>query len=490
MILRRSRTFLAACLAAAFVLACRSSPSSEGEAEKKPELSQGAFDDLIAKGALRPIQASPEGTPTPGSAPDSDADALARSAAKLSPTQGPPAGPPDPPAPQAPAAASPPAQQTPAPYTQNPYLVFGKRILVNSDSGLIMKPYPLRVGSGKQLLQLLQSYGNFALWQPGGAPQTADQVRVELYEKLDQELFTNLRVSPPPADTPLGVADWLVVVASPAHLEEVESFINIFAAGVPQIEIEAKIVEVTLTNQMDLGVSQVNPTTPIFGFPGGSFVKSFTYNTPNTAGAVNSLLTLGAVQDGLVFNAVLQALASYENVSIISKPTIAVREGGRAAIENTTKIPVYAISGLNASGQFAASLNYEEVGIKLYVIPRVVGTQTVALNIDIEASAQSGTSVTFTVPPTVGSPGFVLSNPTLSKRAAQTVVYLQPGQAVILGGLISERTVDDQQKVPLLGDIPLLGYLFRSTLKRKEQTNVLFFLRPRILQGTDLNREF
>ena len=481
-----SRTFLAACLAAVAFEACRSS-SSDREGEKKPEISQQALDELIAKGALRPIQAAPEGAGSPSSTPDTDAEAMARSAAKLKEGGGAAPATTEPPAAPPPGADAP---QAPAPYAQNPYLVFGKRIFVNAESGLITKPYPLRPGSGKQLLQLLQSYGNLQLWQPGGAAQTADQVRVELFEKFDQELFTNLRISPPPADTPLGVADWLVVVASPAHLEEVESFINIFAAGVPQIEIEAKIVEVSLTNQLDLGVAPVDATTPIFGFPSGTFVKSFTYNTPNTAGAINSLLTIGAVQNGMVFNAVLQALASYENVSIISKPTIAVREGGRAAIENTTKIPVYAISGLNASGQFAASLAYEEVGIKLYVIPRVVGTQTIALNIDIEASAQSGTSVTFTVPPTVGSPGFVLSNPTLSKRAAQTVVYLQPGQAVILGGLISERTVDDQKKVPLLGDIPLLGYLFRSTLKRKEQTNVLFFLRPRILQGTDLNREF
>ncbi len=469
-----SKKLVAACLAAIVAGSCRSSPDDAG---KKSELSKGALDELIARGALRPVEATPEGKPTPGNAADTDADAMARAAAKLK------EGLPPAPEGQAPAPA-------PAAPQQNPYLVFGKRILVNPESGLIMKPYPLRVGSGKQVLQLLQTYGNLPLWQPGGAPQTADQVRLELYEKLDQELFSNLRVSPPPADTPLSVADWLVAVASPARLEEVESFINIFAAGVPQIEIEAKIVEVTLTNQLDLGVGPIDSTTPIFGFPDGTFVKSFTFNTPNTAGAVNSLLTIGAVQDGFVFNAVLQALASYENVSIISKPTIAVREGGRAAIENTVKIPVYAISGLNATGQFAATLAYEEVGIKLYVIPRVVGTQTVALNIDIEASAQSGTSVTFTVPPTLGSPGFVLSNPTLSKRAAQTVVYLQPGQAVILGGLISERTVEDQKKVPLLGDIPLLGYLFRSTLKRKEQTNVLFFLRPRILQGTDLNREF
>jgi len=461
---------------------CKGSGQPPAEEQKQP-LSSESFEDLIARGALHPVQAMETGSLLPGSDPDTDAEALARAAAKLKepPVETPPPAP-------APAV---PQESAPAPASaENPYLVFGKRIQLYPGTGLIMKPFPLRAGSGKQMLQLLQTYGNFPLWQPGGAAQTEEQVRLDLYEKLDQELFNNLRISPPPADTPLPVADWIVAVANTERLEEVESFINIFAASVPQIEIEAKIVEVTVTKQLDLGVAPIDAETPIFGFPSGGFIKSLNYNLPNTAGSINSLLTIGAVQDGVVFNAVLQALASYENVSIISKPTIAVREGGRAAIENTVKIPTYAVSGLNPTGQFAATLNYEEVGIKLYVIPRVVGTQTVALNIDIEASAQSGTSVTFTVPATLGSPGFTITNPTLSKRAAQTVVYLQPGQAVILGGLISERAVDEERKVPLLGDVPLLGYLFKSTLKRKEQTNVLFFLRPRILQGTDLNREF
>jgi general secretion pathway protein D len=61
---------------------------------------------------------------------------------------------------------------------------------------------------------------------------------------------------------------------------------------------------------------------------------------------------------------------------------------------------------------------------------------------------------------------------------------------VILGGLITERTVETERKVPLLGDIPLIRHLFRSQFTRKEQTNVLFFIRPRILQGSDLNRQF
>jgi type II secretory pathway component GspD/PulD (secretin) len=505
-------------LAAALACAdCRSNPA-EGSEKSGAQISRESLDELIAKGALRPVDAMDETKKPPEPPPDADAQAYERAVAKLKGSreaEPPPASAssgsaPAAPGPAAPAAPAPgaqaPAPQTPAPQVpgsgapaapprpglgENPYLVFGKRIQVFPETGLIMKPYPLRVGSGKQMLQLLQTYGNFPLWQPGGAAQTSDQVRLELLEKLDQELFSDLRKNPPVGEpAPISVADWLVVTASAPRLEEVESFLNIFAAGVPQIEIEAKIVEVTLTNQLDLGVTPVDSSTPIFGFPSGGFVKSLNYNLPNTSGPINGLLTIGAVQDGVHFNAVLQALASFENVSIISRPTIAVREGGRAAIENTVRIPTYAVSGITASGQFAANLNYEEVGIKLYVVPRVVGTQTVALNIDIEASAQSGTSVTFTVPPATGSPGFTLSNPTLSKRAAQTVVYLQPGQAVILGGLISERTVDEEQKLPLLGDIPLLGYLFKSTLKRKEQTNVLFFLRPRILQGTDLNREF
>jgi general secretion pathway protein D len=121
----------------------------------------------------------------------------------------------------------------------------------------------------------------------------------------------------------------------------------------------------------------------------------------------------------------------------------------------------------------------------MYVIPRVVGTQTVVLNIDIEASQETGTAVTF-----IDSDGDALTNPIIAIRKAKTLVRLEPGQAVILGGLISERIVETETKVPLLGDIPWIGNLFKSVSRQKEQQNVLFFIRPRILQGSDLNRPF
>ena len=80
--------------------------------------------------------------------------------------------------------------------------------------------------------------------------------------------------------------------------------------------------------------------------------------------------------------------------------------------------------------------------------------------------------------------------PEISTRKARTIVRLEPGQAVILGGLISERTLERERKLPFLGDVPFLGYLFKSRFSETEQTNVLFFIRPRILQGGDLNTDF
>jgi len=474
--------FAAVLLAGALHVGCRTTSEIEDPDEaaqesahntRSDQLTIDDFRELIKKGALRPVEAMPEDSadfadPSPDDVPfDQAARALEEALKEKTEPVVVAAEPLFPP--------------------ENPYLVFGKRIVVYEKQGLISKPFPLRVGLGKQMETLLNKFGNFPLYDPSAGPQVPGTVRVDLLENWDQELFSDLRAVPVNDGNTVNIADWLVVTAGFEQLREVQDFINIFAAGVPQIEIEAKIVEVTTSDTLDLGVKPIDATTPIFGFPDHTFVKSLTYSLPNQASATasNSLLTLGGVQDGLAFNAALQALATFENVSIISRPKIAVREGGRAEIVNTLKLPNYNVNQINAAGQAQAALTYEEVGIKLYVVPRVVGTQTVALNIDIEASAQSGTSISFTL-----QNGQAISNPIISRRAAKTVVYLEPGQAVILGGLITERLVDSENKVPFLGDIPILGYLFKSTFKRKEQTNVLFFIRPRILQGSDLNRDF
>ena len=373
---------------------------------------------------------------------------------------------------------------------ENPYLIFGERIKVNPD-GTVTKPYPLRVGTAARMKKLIEDYGNFPMWvqEPAGAPvtpSTPNTVKIDLLEKWDVELYQDMRL-PKEVAVETALADWLVVTTGQELLYDVEDFINLFAAGVPQIEIEAKIVEITFSDTLDLGVRPITDTRSLFEVgANGAFIKSFNSTTPNSVDINEALLTIGAVQSGVAFNAILEAIATNDNVSIISRPKIAVREGGRADISNIEKIPYLKISGIAAGNTgYTSAVDFQEVGVKLYVVPRVIGTQTVALNIDIEASAQSGREVLL-----VTDSGDEVSAPRLSQRSARTVVYLQPGQAVILGGLVTERNVESIRKVPLLGDIPILQYLFRSKFTRKEQSNVLFFIRPRILQGVDVHREF
>lgn len=385
----------------------------------------------------------------------------------------------------------------------NPYLEFGSQIYVY-ESGQVMKPYTFPAGMGKHVFELLRTYGEFPIHgattngqdlPDEGTPQPPGSVMLDLREGWSVEAWSDPRggangILQAPSAVVLG--DLLIVTADPSSLVEVEHFINIFIEDVKQIEIEAKIVEVTTSDSLDLGIRRVDESTPIFGLPNpGTFVNQIDFSLPNTVetgGVGNALFGLGAVFDGVSFNAVLEAVAASENVSIISHPKVAVREGARADIVNTTEIPFFNISAINASGNFTTNLEFKPVGVQMYVIPRVIGDDTVILTIDIEASQQTGTAVTFTQGD--GDDGGQIQVPQISQRAARTIVRLEPGQAVIIGGLITERTLERERKVPLLGDIPLLGGLFRSRFTVTEQSNVLFFIRPRILEGSDLNNQF
>ncbi|HKX45224.1 MAG TPA: hypothetical protein VJP77_00770, partial [Planctomycetota bacterium] len=382
-------------------------------------------------------------------------------------------------------------------YSQNPFLRFGERIYLRAD-GRIMKVFPLAAGRGRRIVDILKIAGGFPLRYSEPVAQAGTAVRNEeplpegwaevvLLEDWDSEFYQDFSLptqGAPKDAVELALADWLIVTADEDLLADIEAFINLFAASVPQVEIEASVVEITTTDELDYGVTGPNGAA-IFDFPAGTFVDSLLYDLPNTVQGNEALLSIGAIQDGVVFEAVLEAVQTWENVKITAQPRIAVREGGVADIQSTQDIPFFNFTGINAAGNFTASINFKQVGVKLYIAPRVVGTETLALNLFIEASQQVGTSVSFST-----SEGDEFAAPIIASRMARTVVYLQPGQALILGGLESERTVERERKIPILGDIPILGLLFRSDLTRKERTNVLFFIRPRILRGADFNRQF
>ena len=440
----------------------------------------GALPELLDAGAQDPVD---EGGSAESEAPAEGAPA--------------PAGPEPAPAESEGAAAPVEAEPVPVPIQDpppNPYLEFGERILVHPD-GRITKPFPLPPGRGVNVLNLMLAYLDhpvkYDVYDGTSTTPKAptieevgpDEVEVLLFQGYDVAVYENMRNFPPTGPArPVPLADWFMVTARRELLLDVEDFVNTFVARVPQVEIEAKIVELTETDSLDIGLGPQNGL-PIFDFPDGTLVQDFSFDLSNAESANEAILNLGAIHDETVFNMVLEAIATWENVSIMSQPRIVVREGSRADIQNTQDIPFYSFSGINATGSFNATLAFKPVGVQLYVVPRVLGTDTISLHIDIEASQQTATAITF-ASDNSGS----LSTPIIAKRTARTVVHLQPGQAVILGGLTTERVQDTERKVPVLGDLPIVGNAFKSKFKRSERVHVLFFIRPRILQGAEFQQ--
>jgi type II secretory pathway component GspD/PulD (secretin) len=400
-----------------------------------------------------------------------------------------------------------PEQEEDLPLQQNPYIRFGERIIVRAGIGglaFITKPYTMPPSKAKRLVDLMDALEPFPRRQrpvvdrapgaPTPPPLDPGVLEYQILEGWDEEFYSSLAPPPdgkvPGAPTPVVLSDVIVVTATYSLLEQFEEFLDLFAAGgVPQIELEAKIIEVVEVDQLDVGVRG----SLLFG--GANFVQGFGANLPNLAGGevpilpgiqggTEAVLDLGAVQDSLTFDAVIEAIRTWDNVQIDSRPKTVVRAGGVAFIESTTEIPYSEIKSISDIGSFTAATVYKKVGVQLYISPRIIGTKMLALDVHLIGSQQVGSQATFSINNTV------IEVPVIAYRTAKTVVYLEPGQTLVIGGLTTQRDRELVNKVPILGDIPLLGLLFRSKFTRAEKQHVLFAISPRILQHSDFETEF
>ncbi len=398
------------------------------------------------------------------------------------------------------------APQDILPLQQNPYIRFGERIIVRAGIGgspFITKPYTMPASKAQKLVDLLGALEPFPFRaRPAVDPATGQAppldpgvLEYQMLKDWDQEFYSNL--NPPDAKapiptqaTPVTLSDLFVVTASYSLLEQFEEFLDLFAAGgVPQIELEAKIIEVVESDQLDVGFKTA------FLFSDSNFVKGIGANLPNLAGGATpilpgitggteAILSLGAVQDSMSFDAVIEAIRTWDNVQIDSRPKTVVRAGGVAFIESTTEIPYSEIKSISDTGSFTAATVYKKVGVQLYISPRIIGTRMLALDVHLIGSQQVGSQATFSVNDNV------IETPVIAYRTAKTVVYLEPGQTLVIGGLTTQRDRELTNRVPILGDIPLLGLLFRSKFTRAERQHVLFAISPRILQHSDFEGEF
>jgi pilus assembly protein CpaC len=260
-----------------------------------------------------------------------------------------------------------------------------------------------------------------------------------------------------------------------------------------QVELEVRVAQIDKTKMKQFGLSFVAKGMSGEGFSnlvgapqGGSTVTTAGGATTVTSGsgtgiagdvkAIGTFNPLDTFQAGVSYfpsgvGAVLKALASKGFAKILASPNLVVRSGESGKFLVGTKVPVQTITGVG--GALSPSISFEQVGIKLNFNPEVLETGTIRLKIDPAEVSNITGFITF---------GSGISAPQIDTRQVSTSVDLKEGESLILAGLLSEQTQKNMSKIPLLGDVPILGALFRSTSEEIDQKELVFLITPKLVK--------
>lgn len=256
----------------------------------------------------------------------------------------------------------------------------------------------------------------------------------------------------------------VLVNASPRYMEQVKSMIAELDVDPPQVLIQVLLAEVTLDTQDEWGVdfnfvSRLGSTTISGGYGLASAVTSI--------GAPN--LAVG----GEDFNFLLKAMQSQGRLNVLSNPSIMTANNEEASIQigETVRLPE---STSFEQGAQQSSVVPEDIGVILKVTPSINPEGFVRMDIEPEISSLSQRTTQI-------SENF--ESPIITRRKANTTVTVKDGQTVVIGGLISNRYEKRDRKVPVLGDVPFLGALFRSEVTETANTELLIVLTPHVVMS-------
>ena len=293
----------------------------------------------------------------------------------------------------------------------------------------------------------------------------------------------------------------LVISAAPDVQDELESLVRQLDQRRPQVLVEALIVEISDSTARELGVQ--------FGVAGtdGSDIPLLTTNFSRSApsllaltgalagpglglgdgvqdsletSAIDSLLGLSGTSLGFasrgndaVFSAIINAVESDTDSNILSTPFVTTLDNVPASLLVGQEIPITTGTSLSSdSASIFSTTERKEVGIKLEVLPSISEGDTIRLEIKQEVSSLAGVLSTTAT-----------TDPITNQRDIETTVLADNGEIIVLGGLLQDDEQISSEKVPVLGDIPLVGNLFKSEGKSRGKTNLMVFIRPTIIRS-------
>ncbi len=258
----------------------------------------------------------------------------------------------------------------------------------------------------------------------------------------------------------------LVILATTEEFQLLQQVITVLDVTPNQVMLEATIAEVTLRDDLSYGLN--------WFLESGEFDLTFS-NAEN--GSVSPTFPgLSVLFSGSDGRAVLSAVASLTDVNVLSSPTLMVLDNRTATLQVGDQVPIVTQTAVSTTDPDAPIVNQVELrdtGVILNVTPRVNEGGRVMLDIEQEVSDVVETS-------TSG-----IDSPTIQQRKIKTSVAVDNGATIALGGLIRDRVSESATKIPLLGDIPGIGHLFRSTTKRNDRTELIVLITPRVVGGAD-----
>jgi len=274
----------------------------------------------------------------------------------------------------------------------------------------------------------------------------------------------------------------LIITAPPDEMRNILAVIEQLDIRRAQVLVEAIIAELSQNNSQSLGVnfaidgSASNRPAAYTNLGGATQALAGQIVSGGTSGLSQGLsLALGRVGDGGVdFAFLVSAIAADSDNNILSTPTLVTMDNQEAEIVVGQNVPFVTGTQLSsANNNPFQTIERQDIGISLKVKPQINEGNNIKMEIEQEISDVSATSVT-------GATDIITN-----KRLIKTTVLVEDGQTLVLGGLIDEQINDTQEKVPLLGDIPILGKLFRYRSTVKNKRNLMVFLHPTILRDVE-----
>jgi len=273
----------------------------------------------------------------------------------------------------------------------------------------------------------------------------------------------------------------LIITAAPDEMRSILAVVEQLDIRRAQVLVEAIIAELSTNNSSQLGVN--------FAVDGTNSDRPAAYT--NLGGATQALIGTVASQGaslsqglslalgrfgsgGIDFGILLSAIASDSDNNILSTPTLVTMDNQEAEIVVGQNVPFVTGQQLSSSNDNPfQTIERQDIGISLKVKPQINEGDNIKMEIEQEVSDVSTTAVT-------GA-----TDITTNKRSIKTTVLVEDGQTLVLGGLIDDQINDTREKVPFLGDVPLLGSLFRYRTTRKNKRNLMVFLHPTILRDPE-----